>query len=118
MEAGVRKSEIRQLAKAFQLTNWDKPAAACLSSRIARGIPITRPYLARVEEAESVLKNEGFGQVRVRLHENLARIEVAPAEMPKLLEEGRRKKILLSFKAIGFRSVTLDLEGYRPGGGN
>ena len=118
LEAGLTKAEIRQLAKTLGLSNWDKPAAACLSSRITRGIPITRTFLSRVEQAEAVLAGEGLNQVRVRLHGDLARIEVDPSDMPFLVDESRRQRIATEFKAIGFQIVTLDLEGYRPGGGN
>ena len=118
LEAGFGKSEIRQLAQILGLDNWDKPAAACLSSRITRGIPITPAYLSRVEKAEAFLLAEGLTQVRVRLHGDLARIEVRPAELPLLTEEPRRSQLLKVFKEIGFQAVTLDLEGYRAGGGN
>ncbi len=118
VEAGMTKTEIRQMAKALGLMNWDKPAAACLSSRVARGIPITRMVLSRVEQAEALLIKEGLAQVRVRVHGDLARIEVNPSDISLLVDEGRRKKIATAFRAMGFHAVTLDLEGYRPGGGN
>lgn len=118
LEAGLTKDHIRSLAKALGLTNWNKPAAACLSSRITRGIPITRTFLSRVEQAEAVLMKEGLTQVRVRLHGDLARIEVAISEIPLLVEASRRENIVRELKAVGFLTVTLDLEGYRAGGGN
>ena len=118
LEAGLDKADVRQLAKALGLTNWDKPAAACLSSRIARGIPITRSFLSRVEQAESVLVKEGLKQVRVRLHGDLARIEVDPSDLQCLIDPSRRLRIVTELKGLGFQTVTLDLEGYRPGGGN
>jgi len=118
LEAGVVKSEVRQIAKALGLTNWNKPAAACLSSRITRGIPITRTYLSRVEQAEAVLMREGLAQMRVRLHGELARIEVNPSDIPFLVDPSRREKIVMELKALGFHTITVDLEGYRPGGGN
>ena len=118
LEAGLGKSDIRQLAQSLGLANWDKPAAACLSSRITRGLPITTTYLSRVEKAEAFLLAEGLTQVRVRLHGDLARIEVSPSEFPLLAEEPRRSQLLKVFKEIGFQTVTLDLEGYRAGGGN
>lgn len=118
LEADLRKADIRLLARTLGLTNWDKPAAACLSSRITRGIPITRTLLSRVEQAEAVLVKEGLTQVRVRLHGDLARIEVDISEIPFLVEAGRREKVVRELKAIGFQNVTVDLEGYRPGGGN
>lgn len=116
VEAGFRKTDVRTLAKALGLSNWDKPAAACLSSRIPRGIKITEQKLQRVEQAERVLKDEGFRQVRVRDHEGIARIEVDPNELPALLEPVRRDRITRGLKALGFQFVTVDLEGYRPGG--
>lgn len=118
LEAGLTKADIRLLAKTLGLTNWNKPAAACLSSRITRGIPITRTLLSRVEQAEAVLGKEGLTQVRVRLHGDLARIEVDTSEIPLLVEAARREKIVRELKTIGFHNVTLDLEGYRAGGGN
>jgi uncharacterized protein len=117
VEAGFRKAEVRTLAKALGLSNWDKPAAACLSSRIPRGTRITEQKLQRVEQAERVLKEEGFRQVRVRAHEDIARIEVDSTELPELLDPIRRDRITRSLKILGFQFVTVDLEGYRLGGG-
>ncbi len=116
VEAGFRKADIRGLAKALSLSNWDKPAAACLSSRIPRGMKITEEKLQRIEQAEKVLKEEGFRQVRVRDHDGIARIEVDPAELPEFLEPGRRDRITRGLKALGFQFVTVDLDGYRLGG--
>ena len=116
VEAGFRKADVRTLAKALGLSNWDKPAAACLSSRIPRGTRITEQKLQRVEHAERLLKKEGFRQVRVRDHDGIARIEVDPTELPALLDPIRRDRITKGLKALGFHFVTLDLEGYRPGG--
>ena len=115
VEAGFRKADVRTLAKALSLSNWDKPAAACLSSRIPRGTRITEQALRRVEHAERLLKEEGFRQVRVRDHDGIARIEVNPTELPGFLEPIRRDRITRGLKAIGFQFVTLDLEGYRRG---
>ena len=115
-EAGFRKADIRTLAKALGLSNWDKPAAACLSSRIPRGTRITEQKLQRVEQAERLLKEEGFRQVRVRDHDGIARIEVDRNELPTLLEPVRRDRITRGLKALGFQFVTMDLEGYRLGG--
>lgn len=116
VEAGFRKADVRTLAKAVGLSNWDKPAAACLSSRIPRGTRITEQTLRRVEYAERVLKEEGFRQVRVRDHDGIARIEVDPTELPALLEPTRRDRMARGLKALGFHSVTVDPEGYRPSG--
>ena len=117
VEAGFGKADVRALAKALGLSNWDKPAAACLSSRIPRGTRITEQKLQRVGQAERLLKDEGFRQVRVRDHEGIARIEVDPNELPDFLEPVRRDRITRGLKALGFQFVTLDLEGYRLGGG-
>jgi pyridinium-3,5-biscarboxylic acid mononucleotide sulfurtransferase len=118
VEAGLSKADIRELAKHLGLPNWNKPAAACLSSRITRGLPITKTYLSRVERAEAFLIAQGIGQVRVRLDGDVARIEVAPEQMSILTEEPGRSRLVEEFKKLGFQTVTLDLEGYRPGGGN
>jgi uncharacterized protein len=116
VEAGLSKSDIRTLAKNFGLSNWDKPAAACLSSRIPRGITITREKLSRVELAEEVLLAEGFRHCRVRDHGEIARIEVSQDELIRILEGERGTRISRRVKELGFRFVTIDLEGYRPGG--
>jgi len=116
VEAGLSKSDIRTLAKNFGLSNWDKPAAACLSSRIPRGITITREKLSRVELAEEVLFAEGFRHCRVRDHGEIARIEVSQDELIRILEGERGTRISRHLKELGFRFVTIDLEGYRPGG--
>jgi len=118
VEAGFTKADVRLLAQHLGLSNWDKPAAACLSSRIPRGQVITELNLRRVEKAEAILKQEGFRQVRVRDHEGIARIEVNPKEIERFLESERRHAITQALKKMGFRWVTLDLEGYKVGGGN
>ncbi len=116
VEAELAKGEIRQLAKEFNLSNWDKPAAACLSSRIPRGTPITLEKLSRIEAAEAVLHREGFRQYRVRDHGEIARLETAKGELPRLMESKRSARISAALKALGFRFVVVDLEGYRTGG--
>jgi uncharacterized protein len=116
VEAELSKADIRMLAKELGLSNWDKPAAACLSSRIPRGIPITLEKLSRVEEAEVVLHREGFRHFRVRNHGEIARIELAQDELPRLMESDRRAEVSARLRALGFKFVTVDLEGYRPGG--
>ena len=118
LEANCDKSDIRQLGQVLGLANWNKPAAACLSSRITRGIPITKVSLSRVEKAETFLLSEGLTQVRVRLHGETARIEVGQSEIAMLTEEARRTRVLKALTEIGFHTVTVDLEGYRAGGGN
>lgn len=116
VEAELSKSDIRTLAKELGLSNWDKPAAACLSSRIPRGIPITVDKLRRVEQAEEVFLAEGFRQVRVRDHGEIARIEVSQEEFERLNDPERRGRISTRLREIGFRFVCVDLQGYRPGG--
>ena len=117
VETGFGKADIRTLAKTLGLSNWDKPAAACLSSRIPQGMRITEQKLQRVGQAERLLKEEGFVQVRVRDHEGIARIEVDLKELSAFLEPTRRHRITQGLKTLGFQFVTIDLEGYRPGGG-
>ncbi len=116
VEAQLSKSDIRTLAKDLGLSNWNKPAAACLSSRIPRGTMITLEQLSRVEGAEAVLHREGFRHFRVRSHGDIARIEVMKDELPRLLEPAHSERISATLKELGFKFVTVDLEGYRPGG--
>ena len=116
IEAGFGKADVRTLAKALGLSNWDKPAAACLSSRIPRGTRITEEKLQRVGQAERLLKEEGFRQVRVRDHDGIARIEVDRNELPSMLDPARRDRVTRGLKTLGFQFVTLDLDGYRSGG--
>lgn len=114
--AGITKQEIRTLAKALDLPNWDRPSAACLASRIPYGTPITEAALARIAQAESLLRDLGFGQLRVRHHKGIARIEVPPADFTGVLTE--RDRIVNAFKDLGYAYVTLDLSGFRSGSMN
>jgi uncharacterized protein len=115
-EAGFTKADVRALARAWGLPTWDKPASPCLSSRLAPGVEVTTERTARVEAAEAYLKQLGLRELRVRLHEGeLARIEVPADSLPRLLEPGRREDLLAYLKKLGFRFVTLDLEGFRSG---
>ena len=116
LEAGLTKEDIRQISKELGLTVWNKPAAACLSSRIPYGTEITHRRLTEVEEAETVLRAHRFIQLRVRHHESTARIEVAREEIGRLFDPELREKIVSDLKKIGFKFITVDLEGYRPGG--
>jgi uncharacterized protein len=116
VEASLSKSDVRALAKTLRLSNWDKPAAACLSSRIPRGTPITIDSLRRVEQAEEILQAEGFRHVRVREHGEMARIEVGAEEFSLLNQPDVRARISARLRKAGFRFVCVDLEGYRPGG--
>jgi len=115
LDAELTKSEIRELARRAGLPVWDRPASACLSSRIAYGIEVTPERLAVVEKGEEALHELGFRQVRVRYHENLVRIEIAPEELPRALTPEMARKFVDIFKPLGFSFVTLDLEGYRQG---
>jgi uncharacterized protein len=115
-EAGLSKADIRALAQRYGLPVWDKPAFACLGSRFPYGTAITPAKLAQVEAAEDVLWELGLRQFRVRHHDDLARIEVDPADMPLLLE--RASEVVGRVRAAGFRHVTLDLAGYRRGSMN
>jgi pyridinium-3,5-biscarboxylic acid mononucleotide sulfurtransferase len=116
LEAGFTKAEIRSLAKELGLPNWDKPAAACLSSRIPYGTTITLESLSQVERAEALLHNLGLRQLRVRHHGPVARIEAEPEDFPRLLEH--RQEIVTSLKAIGYTFVSLDLAGFHSGSMN
>ena len=116
VEASLSKADVRALAQTLGLSNWDKPAAACLSSRIPRGTPITIGSLRRVEQAEDILQAEGFRHVRVREHGELARIEVGVEEFSRLNQPDLRAYISARLRKAGFRFVCIDLEGYRPGG--
>ena len=115
-EAGMTKQEIRDWARELGLAVWDKPAAACLSSRIPYGSPVTQEKLTRIDRAESALKGLGFRQCRVRDHGSVARIEVEAADIPRLLEF--RKEISTAVREAGFAYVSLDLDGFRSGSMN
>ena len=115
VEAGLTKADVRMLGKDFGLSNWDKPAAACLSSRIPRGTVITREKLSRVERAEATLFQEGFRQFRVRDHGDIARLELDDDGLAVLQNTDRRGGIIQKLKDVGFRFVTVDLEGYQRG---
>ena len=118
VEAGLGKAEIRELARQNGLRVWEKPASACLSSRIEYGRPVTREALAQVEQGEDALRGLGFRQFRVRHHGETVRIEIAPEEMPRALSPAMAQEFTRIFKALGFIYVTLDLEGYRAGSMN
>jgi uncharacterized protein len=115
-EAGFTKADVRALARLWDLPTWDKPASPCLSSRLAPGVEVTRERTARVEAAEAYLRSLGYRECRVRLHEGeLARIEVPLAELPRLAAPGVRDELVERLRKLGFRFVTLDLEGFRSG---
>jgi uncharacterized protein len=116
--AQLTKAEIRQLAHEAGLELWDKPASACLSSRIEYGRPVTRENLAQVEQAEEALHALGFRQVRVRHHGELARIEIARPDMPRALTMEMLDRITAALRPLGFLYITLDTQGYRSGSMN
>jgi len=118
LDAGMTKADIRELARRAAVPVWNRPASACLSSRIAYGIEVTPERLAIVEKGEEALRALGFRQFRVRYHEELARLEIATDEMPRALDPVMARKFVEIFKALGFKFVTLDLEGYRTGSMN
>ncbi len=115
LEAGLAKSEIRELSRRESLPTWDRPAAACLSSRIPYGTAVTRENVKLVEAGEETLAALGFRVCRVRYHGELARIEIGKDELPKALTPEMAGTLAETFKNLGFKYVTLDLEGYRQG---
>ncbi|MBP5180406.1 MAG: ATP-dependent sacrificial sulfur transferase LarE [Clostridiales bacterium] len=117
-EAGLTKKEIRELSKELGLPTWDKPSFACLASRIPYGDEITEEKLTMVDNAEQILLNEGFRQFRVRVHGADARIELLTDEFGKIMEDDMREEVYKELKKIGFRYISLDLQGYRTGSMN
>lgn len=115
LDAGLSKSEIRALSREAGLETWDRPAAACLSSRVAYGTAVTPELLARIERGESFLRDLGFRQFRLRAHGDLARVEIDRDELPRALDVELTQRISARLKSLGFAYVTLDLEGYRTG---
>jgi pyridinium-3,5-biscarboxylic acid mononucleotide sulfurtransferase len=115
LEAGLTKQEIRALSREMGLATWDKPAMACLSSRVPYGERITREKLEQIDRAENLLRELGYRQLRVRHHGDVARIELAPEDMPRFFAEGLAEPIARRIKELGFQYVTLDLLGYRSG---
>lgn len=116
LEADLGKADIRELSRRLHLSTWNKPAFACLSSRIAYGERVTAEKLHQLDEAERFLRQLGFGNFRVRLHDTIARIEVAPADFGRIVDH--HAAIVERFKALGFIYVTLDLQGFRSGSMN
>jgi pyridinium-3,5-biscarboxylic acid mononucleotide sulfurtransferase len=116
--AGLRKAEIRELAKQAELSVWDKPASACLSSRLEYGREVTPEALNLIERGEDALRAMGFRQFRVRHHGEIVRLEIARDELPRALTVEMAQKFTTLFKALGFKFVTLDLEGFRSGSMN
>lgn len=118
VEVGMSKREVRELSRRGGLPTWDKPASPCLSSRIAYGTPVTIERLATVDRGEEIMRAMGFREFRVRHHDNLVRLEIAPAEMDRVLRREVIDELEQRFRALGFHYVTLDLRGYRTGAMN
>ena len=118
VEAGLTKTEIRELARRANLQVWDKPASACLSSRLEYGRAVTPEALSVIERGEDALRDLGFRQFRVRHHGETVRIEVSPEELPRALTPAMAAAFTALFKGLGFKFVTLDLEGFRSGSMN
>jgi uncharacterized protein len=118
VEAGIGKAAVRRLAQELGVPNWEKPALACLSSRVPYGTPVTIGVLSQIERAEAFLYDRGFGNFRVRHHGRVARIEVSPGDMRRLLDEPLRSQVVSAFKELGYTYITLDLQGFRSGSGN
>jgi uncharacterized protein len=118
LDAEMTKQDIRELARIAGLRIWDKPASACLSSRIEYGRPVTPEALQMVERGEEALREMGFRQLRVRHHGDIVRIEIAREELPRALSPEMATEFTRIFKALGFSYVTLDLEGFRSGSMN
>jgi uncharacterized protein len=115
VDAGLTKAEIRELSRRAGLATWDRPASACLSSRIPYGTPVTSENVKTVEHGEEAIRELGFRQFRVRFHGDLVRIEIAPEELPHALRPEMAREFTAIFKRLGFHYVALDLEGYRQG---
>ncbi len=115
LDAGLHKTEIRTLSQRAGLPTWDRPASACLASRLPYGTEVTPERLALIERGEAALRDLGFRQFRVRLHDKLARVEIAPEEMPRAMSPEMASAIASRLKTAGFSYVALDLEGYRQG---
>lgn len=118
LDAGLSKDEIRELSKTLGLPTWNKPATPCLSSRFPYGQEITAESLLRVSKAETFIRKLGVKDLRVRNHAEVARIEISPDEFYKLMDNSVRNDIVAYLKSIGFRYITLDLQGFRSGSGN
>jgi uncharacterized protein len=118
IEAGMTKTEVRALSRRMGLPTWDKPASPCLSSRIAYGIPVTIERLSTVDQGEEILRDLGFQEFRVRHHDSLVRLEISPAEMTHALRVDVIDDLARRFRELGFKYVTLDLQGYRSGSMN
>ena len=118
IEVGLSKNEVRELSRRAGLPTWDKPASPCLSSRIAYGTTVTIERLSKVDRGEEILREFGFKEFRVRHHDTLVRLEIAPAELDRALDKEMIEQLAMRFRELGFKYVTLDLEGFRSGSMN
>lgn len=118
IEAGMTKNDVRALSRRAGLPTWDKPASPCLSSRVAYGLPVTIERLSTIDRGEEIMRELGFREFRVRHHDELVRLEIAPAEMKKALDPDMAQEFARRFRKLGFKYVTLDLHGYRTGAMN
>ena len=118
IEAGLTKSEVRELSRRVTLPTWDKPASPCLSSRIAYGTTVTIERLSKVDRGEEILREFGFREFRVRHHDQLVRLEIAQSEMDRVMSKEVFQQLAARFRGLGFKYVTLDLEGFRSGSMN
>jgi uncharacterized protein len=118
IEVGMSKNEVRELSRRAGLPTWDKPASPCLSSRIAYGTAVTIERLSKVDRGEEILREFGFKEFRVRHHDTLVRLEIAPAELDRALDKEVIQQLAKRFRELGFKYVTLDLEGFRSGSMN
>jgi uncharacterized protein len=118
IEVGLNKSEVRELSQRATLPTWDKPASPCLSSRIAYGTTVTIERLSKVDRGEEILREFGFREFRVRHHDTLVRLEIAAAEMDRVLRKEVVEQLAARFRELGFKYVTLDLQGFRSGSMN
>lgn len=118
IEVGMSKTEVREMSRRAGLPTWDKPASPCLSSRIAYGTAVTIERLSNVDRGEEILREFGFKEFRVRHHDTLVRLEIAPAEMDRVLQKNVVEQLAARFRELGFKYVTLDLQGFRSGSMN
>jgi uncharacterized protein len=118
IEVGMSKSEVRELSRRAGLPTWDKPASPCLSSRIAYGTTVTIERLSKIDRGEAILREFGFKEFRVRHHDTLVRLEISPAEMDRVLRKEVIEQLAARFRELGFKYVTLDLQGFRSGSMN
>jgi uncharacterized protein len=118
IEVGMSKNEVRELSRRVGLPTWDKPASPCLSSRIAYGTAVTIERLGKVDRGEEIMREFGFREFRVRHHDTLVRLEISPAEMDRVLRKEVLDQLAARFRELGFKYVTLDLEGFRSGSMN